>query len=96
MSSEIFGRSFHYVNCVVVVNGFSDYGTFSRGRGGVVVISTGKLYLTKSELRFYAISTPTCGVSEIWDGGISDSGSDRKKGLTSFVGQPFCENNSSV
>ena len=35
---------------------------------GVVVISTAQLHLTKSELRFCAISNPACDVSEICDG----------------------------
>ena len=36
-------------------------------RHGVVVITTAQLHLTKSELRFYAVSNPACGVSEIRD-----------------------------
>ena len=37
-------------------------------RRGVVVITTGEIHSTKSELRFYAGSNPARGVSEICDG----------------------------
>ena len=44
------------------------YQHFKQVRGGVVVITTAQLHLTKPELRFCAGSYPARSVSEIRDG----------------------------
>ena len=61
-------------------------------RCGKEVSTTAQLYSTKPELRFSAVSNPARGVSEICDG--NGNGPGWKLGLTHFVGQPFCKNNS--